>query len=375
MRVRAVTAALWGLSMVLVAHRPIPAQETRARESSRAPVPKLNDGKDAVSSAVDQLVEQLRRHPPQPSKAADRVAGLYMIEVATGLVTLIADQPEADLTNCGSPGWSNDGKRILFDASRPDVVQRALLKTIQLVDGRLTVTDLGVGNCPTFSPGNDQIAFLLNPGAVPNAQPGIWLMQADGSVRRRLGSYGRPKWSLDKRQLMIIGFANPADVTPRDFDLQNSSQVQIPGLQFYSVPNWVSDGTIVAAVGSDFGDSIALIDVTNPAQAKVRKVLWKADFKGKGPDVQPLNPVYMPSTRRCVFVGKANEGMAIYSLEHGRANLPKRLEPEGFDSLLQDLALSPDGRYVLFSSNRTGPRQRGSEARDLDPRPKEGADR
>ena len=124
MRVRAFTAALWGLSVVMVADRPIPAQETRAAESSKAPAPKLNDGKEEISSAVDQLVEQLRRHPAQPSKAADLVAGLYMIEVATGLVTLIADQPEADLTNCGSPEWSNDGKRILFDASRPDVVRK-----------------------------------------------------------------------------------------------------------------------------------------------------------------------------------------------------------------------------------------------------------
>src|ERR1017187_7907802 len=59
-----------------------------------------------------------------PSKAADRVAGLYMIEVSTGEVTLVADQPDAGITYCGSSSWLNDGKRILFDAMRPEVVQQ-----------------------------------------------------------------------------------------------------------------------------------------------------------------------------------------------------------------------------------------------------------
>src|ERR1017187_3309915 len=99
-----------------------------------------------------------------PSKAADRVAGLYMIEVSTGEVTLVADQPDAGITYCGSSSWSNDGKRILFDAMRPEVVHQAHMKSIELIAGELKVTDVGVGNCPTFSPGGDRIAFLLNYG-------------------------------------------------------------------------------------------------------------------------------------------------------------------------------------------------------------------
>ena len=74
MRVRTFTAALWGLSMVLVADRPIPAQEPRAVESSKASAPKSNDDIEAINGAVNELVEQLRRHPAEPSKAADRVA-------------------------------------------------------------------------------------------------------------------------------------------------------------------------------------------------------------------------------------------------------------------------------------------------------------
>jgi Tol biopolymer transport system component len=375
MRVRAVTAALWGLSIVLVADRPIPAQEPRTAESSAASAPKSNDGMKAISGAVNQLVEQLRRHPAEPSKAADRVAGLYMIEVATGLVTLIADQPDPGNTFCGSPTWSSDGKRILFDAMRTEEVQRAKLKSIEVLAGKLTVTDLGVGNCPTSSPGSDRIAFLLNSGGVPGAEPGVWLMQTDGSRRRPLGAFGRPKWSPESGQFMIIDFGIPARVTLMDVKPEKSGPLQIPNLQIYSTPSWASEGTIVAVVGSDFGDSIALIDVTDPAHGKVKEIVWKLNFKGLGPDVQPLYPAYLPTTRGCIFIGKRNDAMALYSFEPGKAGSPKRLEPEGSDSLMQDVALSPDGRFALFSSNRTGPRQRGSAPGARAPGPTGGADK
>ncbi len=276
MRVRAVTAALWGLSIVLVADRPIPAQEPRTAESSAASAPKSNDGMKAISGAVNQLVEQLRRHPAEPSKAADRVAGLYMIEVATWSWpgTLIADRlSDPGNTFCGSPTWSNDGKRIVFDAMRTEEVQRAKLKSIEVLAGKLTVTDLGVGNCPTSSPGSDRIAFLLNSGGVPGAEPGVWLMQTDGSRRRPLGAFGRPKWSPESGQFMIIDFGIPARVTLMDVKPEKSGPLQIPNLQIYSTPSWASEGTIVAVVGSDFGDSIALIDVTDPAHGKVKEIV------------------------------------------------------------------------------------------------------
>ncbi len=360
MRMHAVSLALIGLSTGLFACRTIAAQEP-GRAVTQKPAPATKDGNDAISTAVRQLVEQLRLHPPQPSKAADRVAGLYMIDVVgTGEVTLIADETNARITHCGSPAWSNDGKRILFDAMRPGEVQLARIKTIELFEGQLMMTDLGVGNCPTFSPAGDQIAFFLNPGAIEGAQPGIWLMNIDGSHRRRLNSFGRPKWSPDGRQLMLIDFQIPAHVRLTDANAENPISLQIPDLQIYSTPNWVSDGTIVAGVGVAFGDTIALIDVTDPAHGKVKEVLWKASFKGKGLDVQALYPTYLASTGRCVFIGLEKNGRAVYSFQRGQAGPPKRLEREGSDTHMSDLALSPDGRYALFGSNRAGKRQRGS---------------
>jgi Tol biopolymer transport system component len=363
------SAAVLGLSTVLVAGHPHSAQESRPAQSSQAPAPKSIDAKDAIRAAVDQLASEIRRHPAEPSKAADRVAGLYLIEIATGEVTLVADQTDPRVTFCGSPAWSNDGKRILFDAMRTTEVQLARIKAIEVVAGKLTQTDLGVGNCPTASPTGDRVAFLLNSGGVPGAAPGVWLMQADGSRRRELGSYGRPKWSPDSRQFMIIGFATPAPVTLMDVRPEKSGPLQIPNLQIFSIPSWASEGTIVAVIGSNSGDTIALLDVTDPSNGRVTDILWSSKAKGLG--IQPTYPAYCTQTGRGVFIGSGKDGMALYSFERGAASPPKRLEVEGNDSLMQDVALSPDGRYALFSSNRAGPRHRGSPPAAGTPRPKQ----
>ncbi len=102
------------------------------------------------AQAVARLVEQLKRHPVQPKTAPDRL-GLYMMDLRNGEVTLIADQPAPGLTQSGSPVWSHDGRRIVFDATPGTEWRLSRLKSIDLREGRLTVTDLGAGNCPTFS--------------------------------------------------------------------------------------------------------------------------------------------------------------------------------------------------------------------------------
>ncbi len=328
--------------------RPISATTQAAAASQKT-------AEDARGQAVARLVEQLQKHPARPSARKAQV-GLYLIDAAGGPTTLIANEPAPQLDQCGSPSWSHDGRRIVFDATPGIEVGRAdfsrsHLWSLELDGGRLATNDLGPGNCPDFSPADDRIVFLLNPGGVPGAQAGVWLMQSDGSGRRSLGDYGRPKWSPESRQFLIAGFSTPAEVTIMDVRPERSGVLNIPDHKVFSVPNWAGEGTLVAVIGAGSGDAIALIDVTDPAQGKVKEVLWKRD---KGLDVQPFNPVYSPVSRQCVFVGKTEgKGRALYSFHQGKPDRPARLEPgEQFDNLIQDPAFSPDGRYIVFSGDR-----------------------
>jgi Tol biopolymer transport system component len=342
--------ALLGLSALLLASCGVArAQTPDPPPPSGAAAAKAAGVADGPGKAAGQLVEQLERHPAKPSTAANRAGGLFLLNLATRRVTMIADEPDPGDSYCGSPAWSNDGRRILFDAMKSDQAGRAHLKVLEVIEGRLTMTDLGIGNCPTFSPDDRRIAFLYNPGP----PVGVWVMHADGSERRPLGSYGRPRWSLDGHQMMITGFSIPYRVTIMDVDPEKSGQLVIPGNQIFSVPSWVADRTLIVVIGSN--DTIALIDTSTPSEARVKEVLWK---KGKGLDVTLSYPGYSPATQEYVFVGEGPKGMALYAFRKGQPDPPRRLKPEGFDKLLRDPTFSPDGRFLIFTSDRCAPQQR-----------------
>jgi hypothetical protein len=282
--------------------------------------------------------------------------GLYVIDTEGGEAVLAASEPDPGFCQCGSSAWSRDGRRVYFDVTTGDSDHlRTHLKAIYLENGRLTLTDLGHGNCPYPSPAGERVVFIVNPGAIPDAESGVWLMSADGTNRRRLAGYGRPKWSPDGHQFLIISFGEPRDVTLIDIRPgRESDRLQVPDRKIYSPPSWAGEGVIVAILGDAVGDTIALLDVTSP-EAKIKERLWK---RGRDLDIKPLSPVYAPETGTCVFVGEQEgKGLALYSIRRGRPGPPKRLEAEGFDHLLQSLSLSPGGRFVSFSSDRTARRK------------------
>jgi Tol biopolymer transport system component len=356
MRVRTFIGTLVVLSIVAVAWRTIPAQEPKAEAQPKAIATGPKAGEGAVAQAVDRLVEQLRRYPARPSTAADQL-GLFLIAAEGGEPTLIANEPDTWLARCGRPAWSHDGRRILFEAatapgppSGSGALPMTRLKALELNEGRPAIVDLGPGSCGDFSPADDRIIFRLNPGSAPGVQPGVWIMRADGSDRRLMGGDGRPRWSPDNQQFLIVSPSDPRDVTIVDVRPERSGALRIADRNIFSEPSWAGEATTVAAIGSDAADTIALVDVSTPDAAKVKEVLWK---QGTGLQVRPSWPVYSPAGRRCIFVGEEEgKGQALFSFQAGQAEPPRRLEKEGFDKTIQELALSPDGRYVVFASDR-----------------------
>lgn len=310
-------------------------------------------GPDSLNSepsrAITRLVDELKKHPVKPSTGPDRV-GLYLMDVSSGDVTLIADTPEVGLTQCGSPAWSNDGK-IYFDATPGTQWNQTRLKVISLKDGKLSVTDLGPGNCPAPSPSGDRLLFLQNPGPVPPADVGVWLMQADGSERRKLGGYGRPFWSPDAHQFLVVSFSLPREVTVIDDRPGHKSGVlKIPDNHIYTMPAWAGAETLTAVIGEDEPDTIAMLDVSDPQDGRIKKVLWT---RPAGQDLKLNYPVLLNGRGSCAFVGSDAKGAAIYLINPDEKDPPKRIGRDGDDKLIAGLVPSPDGRYLLFSSDRT----------------------
>ncbi len=276
---------------------------------------------------------------------------LYVLDLVEGGTTLVADEPARGLALCGGPPkWSHDGKRIIFSATPGNEVRRSRLMALDVRDGHPTYTDLGPGNCPTFSGDDRKIAFLLNPGNELGADSGVWVMQADGSQRRRLGEYGVPFWSPDGREFLLLGFGDFPQAIVMSFEKVTDGTVEVPGYRIFSWPSWAGPGTLVAALSTRAeGDTIALIDVTKPVEAKIIEVLWQRD---KELDVTPRWPVYWPETRRCYFLGVEGEKRTLYYVDRGKSRRATKVEVKGHNNKLGGLAFSPDGRYLLIGDNR-----------------------
>ncbi len=346
---RTIVGTAWGMLIVLVGAGQCAAQTPKAepepKKQQPAPAPA------ARNPAVAELAGQLGLYPARPSSAPDQ-RGLFVIAAAGGEPTLIANEPEPWHAICRSPAWSRDGKRIVFAAGTSEEGQPVArpfsrIKTLQILDGRLQLGDLGPGSDPDFSPTAERVIFFhANYGRPPEA--GLWLMAADGSQREFLSGLGRPRWAPVANQFMAMLLDVPTRVTIVDVTPENGGVVTLADSRILSPPSWAGVSTIVAVIGQDKAKSIALLDVSQPAATQVKEILWK-----RGDGVDPSFPIYSPATGRCVFVGRdPKHGQALYAVDRSKPGPPTRLEKEGFDQRIDDLAFSPDGQYVLFCSDR-----------------------
>jgi hypothetical protein len=86
----------------------------QATKPSNAASSGAGRGEESPATAAERLADQLKKHPANPSRIEFR-RGLYLMDLAQGDVTMIADEPDPGADSCGSPRWSHDGRRILFD--------------------------------------------------------------------------------------------------------------------------------------------------------------------------------------------------------------------------------------------------------------------
>lgn len=101
------------------------------------------------------------------------------------------------------PAWSPDGDQLAFSSTRFGDGRYRIYMTPANEDQQ--TVELGYGKDPAWHPRQDLIAF--NGTDLSGANPGLWLMRADGSGRVQLTNNGndqRPAWSPDGRYLVFM---------------------------------------------------------------------------------------------------------------------------------------------------------------------------
>lgn len=155
--------------------------------------------------------------------------------------------------------------------------------------------------------------------------------------------------AADGREFLINSFFEPSVATVTNLEALKAGVVGVPGYRLHSWPRWAGPGQLVACLGTENeANMIALLDVRNPAEARITEVLWQ---RGLNLDVFPQRPLYSPESGRCFFVGVAEgDRRALYSVKRGGSGRAMRMEPGEIGGLVV-LDFSPDGRYLIFGAH------------------------
>ena len=199
----------------------------------------------------------------------------------------------------------------------------------------------------TAGPGNEEHAYWspdgtrIVYGASERLSSGIWVMNADGSGKLRLGEGASPSWSPDGKQILSGGFG---DISVMNAD--GSGRPSVVPLPFSpSFATWAANGKIVFVRGAgerrDGGDLYAVNpDGSGPEQlTKGARMTWPS----VSPDGSTI-AAYAQDTDRLVALPYRGDGPAVTLLARASHHFPNGGMPLAH--------WAPDGmRLVLGSSN------------------------
>jgi Tol biopolymer transport system component len=149
---------------------------------------------------------------------------IHVVDVVTGAETNLTTDGADDI----HPTWSPDGSRILFNSTRDDPDHHQLYT--MALDGSdvRRITEPGVTRtAASFSPDGTRIAHVVW-GDDVDAQPEVWIMNADGTGERNLSAHpgfdGWPTWSPDGETIVFasnrVGWFQIWAVSPDGSDLR-----------------------------------------------------------------------------------------------------------------------------------------------------------
>jgi TolB protein len=217
----------------------------------------------------------------------------------------------------------------------------------ELTDSRLE------DQSPAWAPDGSWIAFTS--GTITGRKD-LWLMRPDGSQLHELvqGSVYGPAWDPDSQSIVMridvsvsrTGSNNPAGLYISQVDGTGQRFLwRTPAGSRWWDPAWSPAGDVLAAVPSRVPgaapDELHLIEPETLSMTP----LTNTDGQNRGPD-------WSPQGDRVAFTSVRLDGnFDIYVINRDGTGEQRLTEDGAFD---WQPSWSPDGRWIVFASNRTG---------------------
>jgi Tol biopolymer transport system component len=231
----------------------------------------------------------------------------------------------------GSPRWSHDGKRIVFDAVAEDEGIRKFF--VVNADGT-GLEELGEQSMPDWSPDDKQVVFHHNGGA--DVEKGIWVQNLDRTGREWLTLGACPRWSPDGAQIAFTDWG-----TLKVFDVADGKERSLSNEQFVEFPHgfdWSHDGQRIAFVARRVDAQVRELFIVSVDKARPETKVRLARDGSLGKHAN-----WSPDGKQLAITIDAY--IHVLDVE---GTQPPRLLPGQTDKS-RDPVWSPDGKWIVFA--------------------------
>ncbi|HXG69705.1 MAG TPA: hypothetical protein VNJ04_03730, partial [Gemmatimonadaceae bacterium] len=254
------------------------------------------------------------------------------------------------------PRFSPDGSQLLFVRTSGNT--KALYRVATLGGEPRKLLDDAVD--ADWSPDGRQLAFVRWHVSKDVARSTVWVIQADGGVARQIAEVDQsqlvhPRWSPDGRTIAAVTRVQQAGLPHRilliDADGRSSRVLSpVSGIGGPSAIAWSGDGREIvylqaASVGGHATGSAARLIRQNVETSRATTMMWS-------PNSGLVFDILAPG--RAVFDGRSpRENLQEITTGKGIGEPAARWLTRGNSSDRQPI-YSPDGEWVVFTSNRSG---------------------